>query len=96
MVPENEDNLRRWRQWWKVANQEQIITFYFLGLLTLIGLSVLLNSTLGIVENATDDISFTKDWAEGLGSQIGLWFEYSSTRSASRSSSRPTSALWTG
>ena len=76
MFPANEDNMRRWRQWWKVANQEQLITFYILGLLTLIGLSVLLNSTLGIVANATDDISFTKDWAEGLGSRIGLWFEY--------------------
>jgi hypothetical protein len=76
MFPENEDNMRRWKQWWKVANQEQFITFYIIGLLTLIGLSVLLNSTLGIVENATDDISFTKEWAEGLGSQIGIWFEY--------------------
>jgi hypothetical protein len=76
MFPANEDNMRRWNQWWKVATQERLITFYTLGLLILIGLSVLLNSTLGIVENATDDISFTKDWAEGLGSQIGLWFEY--------------------
>ena len=74
--PANEDDMRRWRQWWKVANQEQIITFYFFGLLTLIGLAVLLNSTLSILDRATDDISFTKDWADAMGSQIGLWFEY--------------------
>ena len=28
----NEENMGRWRNWWKVANQEQIITFYILGL----------------------------------------------------------------
>ena len=76
MFPTNDDNMRRWRQWWKVANQEQLITFYTLGLVTLIGLSVLLNSTLGILDEATDDISFTKEWADAMGSQIGLWFEY--------------------
>src|SRR5215211_1871777 len=43
----NDENMGRWRRWWTVANQEQIITFYILGLLTLIGLSVLLYSTLG-------------------------------------------------
>src|SRR5215207_8568285 len=42
--PVYEKNMRRWRNWWKVANQEQFITFYIIGLLTLIGLSVLLYS----------------------------------------------------
>ena len=48
----NEENMRRWRNWWRVANQVQIVTFYILGLATLIGLSVLLYSALGIVKVA--------------------------------------------
>jgi hypothetical protein len=43
----NEENLRRWDGWWKVANREQLLTFVTIGLLTLIGLSVLVASVLG-------------------------------------------------
>lgn len=75
MMKTDEENMRRWRGWWKVANQEQFLTFYVLGLLTLIGLSVLVNSTLGLAANATDDISFVQREAEVLGQQIGTWFE---------------------
>jgi hypothetical protein len=76
MFRPNEENMRRWRQWWKVANQEQILTFYIVGLLTLIGLSVLVSSTLGLSADATNDISFVKKEAEVLGQQIAPWFEY--------------------
>ena len=37
--PMDEENLRRWRGWWKVANMEQGILFYDIGLLSLIALS---------------------------------------------------------
>jgi hypothetical protein len=75
----NEENMSRWRNWWRVANQEQIITFYILGLLTLIGLSVLLYSTLGIVEvpeSQAGDITFLQTEAQALSNQLGTWFEY--------------------
>jgi hypothetical protein len=72
----NEENLRRWRNWWRVANQEQLLTFYIIGLATLIGLSVLLNSVLGIVSGAEADISFLQKEAQALGSLLGTWFEY--------------------
>jgi hypothetical protein len=74
MFRTDEENMRRWRGWWKVANQEQFLTFYILGLLTLIGLSVLVNSTLGLSSTATDDISFVQKEGEVLGQQIGSWF----------------------
>jgi hypothetical protein len=77
--PVNEENMGRWRNWWKVANQEQIITFYILGLATLIGLSVLLYSTLGIVnvpESQAGDITFLQTEAQTLSNQLGTWFEY--------------------
>ena len=75
----NEENMGRWRNWWRVSNQEQILTFYILGLLTLIGLSVLLNSTLGIVEvpeSQAGDITFLQTEAQALSNQLGTWFEY--------------------
>jgi hypothetical protein len=75
----NEENMGRWRNWWKVANQEQILTFYILGLLTLIGLSVLLYSALGIVnvpESQAGSIEFLRTEAEALAKQLGTWFEY--------------------
>src|SRR5829696_5941813 len=72
----NEENMRRWRNWWKVANQEQIITFYIIGLATLIGLSVLLSSALGIVGGAEADITFLQEEAQALAEQLGTWFEY--------------------
>jgi hypothetical protein len=75
----DEENMGRWRNWWRVANQEQVITFYILGLATLIGLSVLLYSTLGIVEvpeSQAGDITFLKTEAQALAKQLGTWFEY--------------------
>ncbi|MGH2556503.1 MAG: Nramp family divalent metal transporter, partial [Actinomycetota bacterium] len=41
----DEENLRRWRGWWKIANQEQFIFFFVLGLISIIVLSVLTAST---------------------------------------------------
>jgi len=74
--PVNEENMRRWRNWWKVANQEQFITFYILGLFVLIGLSVLINSALGIAPDAEAEITFLREEARVLADQLGTWFEY--------------------
>jgi Mn2+/Fe2+ NRAMP family transporter len=74
--PVNEENMRRWRNWWKVANQEQLITFYILGLATLIGLSVLLYSALGIVKGGEAEITFLQEEVRALAEQLGTWFEY--------------------
>jgi hypothetical protein len=71
--PVNEENMRRWRQWWKVANQEQLLTFYAIGLLTLVMLSVLVNSVLG-VGNFGEEFDFIEREATALGNTIGGWF----------------------
>jgi hypothetical protein len=73
----NEENMRRWNGWWKVANREQLLTFVVIGLGMLIGLSVLVASVLG--EGTYGDpgsIDFLKEEAEVLGDEIGVWFEY--------------------
>jgi hypothetical protein len=72
--PINEENMRRWRGWWKVANLEQGIIFYGIGLLSLISLSVLANSTLGIRGGLTGDLTFLQDEGEILKEVIAPWF----------------------
>src|SRR5215216_7533815 len=47
MFETNEENMRRWRTWWRIANQEQLIVFLGIGLLITIVLSVLVYSTVG-------------------------------------------------
>ncbi len=73
--PVNEENMRRWRNWWKVANREHFITFFCIGAFTLLMLSVLVWSTVGqatLVEEATTD--FINEEAQILGNEIGEWF----------------------
>jgi len=73
----NEESLRCWNGWWNVANREQLLTFFIIGLLTLIGLCVLVASVLG--EGTYGDpgsFDFLKEEATVLGEEIGRWFEY--------------------
>jgi hypothetical protein len=73
--PVNEENMRRWREWWKVCNREHFITFFLIGCLTLIMLSVLVYSTVGQAELTGEaDITFIQEEARILGNEIGGWF----------------------
>src|SRR5918995_2334508 len=73
--PVNEENMRRWREWWKVCNREHFITFFLIGCLTLIMLSVLVYSTVGQAELTGEaDITFIQEEARILGNEIGAWF----------------------
>ena len=65
--------MRRWRGWWKVANQEHFLTFFCIGLLTLLMLSVLVWSTVG-QQDIGADLEFINSEAEILGNEIGGWF----------------------
>jgi Mn2+/Fe2+ NRAMP family transporter len=71
--PVNEENMRRWNSWWKVANREHFITFFCLGLFTLLMLSVLVWSTVGS-QNIGEDLEFINSEAQVLGNEIGGWF----------------------
>jgi len=71
--PVNEENMRRWRGWWKVANQEHFATFFCIGFFTLLMLSVLVWSTVG-QRGIGEDLEFINTEAEILGNQIGGWF----------------------
>src|SRR5215218_9417375 len=72
--PDTEENRRRWSTWWKIANQEQLITFWFIGGVFLVGLCVLVFSTAGVQENIGTDLAFIEDEAQILGERIAPWF----------------------
>ena len=73
MFETNEQNMRRWRTWWRIANQEQLITFLGLGLLITIVLSVLVYSTVG-VQDLGRDLDFIRAEGEILKEVIAPWF----------------------
>ena len=75
MPPSTEENERRWRGWWKIANQEQLITFWGIGALLLVALSVLVFSTIGVRPNIGTDLLFIQEEGQALGNTIGPWFE---------------------
>src|ERR671918_45907 len=72
--PDTEENRRRWEGWWKVANQEHLITFWFIGALLLVALCVLVFSAIGVQENIGTDLAFVEDWANAMGEKIAPWF----------------------
>src|SRR5918999_1286005 len=74
VAPDTEENRRRWKEWWKVANQEHLITFWFIGALLLVSLCVLVFSSIGVQENIGTDLEFVEDWAVAMGERIAPWF----------------------
>jgi hypothetical protein len=73
--PPTEENARRFRGWWKVANQEHLITFWFIGALLLVALSVLIFSTVGVKENVGQGLALLEEEGRILGQRIAPWFE---------------------
>jgi hypothetical protein len=73
--PLDEENERRWKGWWRVANTEQLITFLGIGLALLIALSVLVNSTIGVREQVGTELAFIQEEAQALGNIIAPWFQ---------------------
>ncbi|MDQ4002212.1 MAG: Nramp family divalent metal transporter, partial [Actinomycetota bacterium] len=66
----------RWNGWWRLANIEQLIVFLGIGLVLLISLSVLVNSTIGTQEDVGTELGFIQDEARALGNIIGRWFQF--------------------
>jgi Mn2+/Fe2+ NRAMP family transporter len=73
MFETNEENMRRWRSWWRIANQEQLITFLGLGLVITVVLSVLVYSTVG-VQDLGRDLDFIRAEGDVLKEVIAPWF----------------------
>jgi hypothetical protein len=71
-----QDNLRRWRGWWRFANVEQLSTFVLITFVTILFTSLLAYSTVFGREGLASDISFIETEGEVLGERVGSWFQY--------------------
>jgi Mn2+/Fe2+ NRAMP family transporter len=73
MFPTDEENMKRWRGWWRVANQEQFYFFFVLGAISIIVLSVLTASTI-FGEDVGSDFEFIQLEGEALKDIVAPWF----------------------
>ena len=76
MVRQDEVNIGRWRAWWRVANLEQLTTFWVISLLSIFTFS-LLAYALVYGKNLAEAADFTFLQAQGqeFGRLVGGWFE---------------------
>jgi hypothetical protein len=74
MFPTDDENMRRWRGWWRVANWEQFLTFFVIGVLSLVILSVLAYSTLPIGQVQEEDLAFLLLEGQALQASVAPWF----------------------
>jgi hypothetical protein len=71
-----EDNLRRWRGWWKFANIEQLTTFVAITFVTIVFTSLLAYSTVFGREGLENNIGFLEVEGQVLAERVGSWFQY--------------------
>jgi hypothetical protein len=74
IFPTNDENMRRWRGWWRVANWEQFITFFLIGAGSLLILAVLARSTLPVGQVEQEDLAFLQLEGETLQQVVAPWF----------------------
>jgi Mn2+/Fe2+ NRAMP family transporter len=70
----DDENMRRWRGWWSVANKEQFITFFLIGVTSLIVLSVLTYSTVPVGADLGEEFAFIEHEGTALKDEIAPWF----------------------
>lgn len=68
-----EQNMTRWRAWWKFANLEQLCTFVAITIITITATSLLAYSTVFGQDGLTDDISFLQVEGDRLSELAGSW-----------------------
>jgi hypothetical protein len=70
----NEENMVRWRAWWRFANIEQLATFVSISFVTILFTSVLAYAVLGGRSGLPRDISFLQIEGSILAERVGGWF----------------------
>lgn len=76
MFRPTEENERRFRGWWRVANIEQLVTFVLFAVLTIVVMCLIANSTVyGQERFAEPDLTFLRGEGQALGASVGGWFE---------------------
>jgi hypothetical protein len=72
----NQENMRRWRGWWRFANVEQLTTFVLITFLTIFFTSLLAYATVYGREGLPNNIGFIRIEGEVLAERVGPWFQY--------------------
>jgi hypothetical protein len=75
MMRQDPENLRRFKGWWKVANKEQLVSFWAICLFSIIVFSVLAYSTVfGRELSEEADFAFIEAQGQVLKDVVGPWF----------------------
>jgi hypothetical protein len=75
MVRQDEANLRRFQQWWIVANKEQLVSFWFICVFSITVFSTLAYSTVfGQNIAGQANLAFIKAEGEALKTVVAPWF----------------------
>jgi hypothetical protein len=70
----NEENMARWRRWWRFANLEQTLTFFLVTVITIVFTSMLAHSTLFGRPGLPNSIGFLQIEGQRLKASVGPWF----------------------
>ncbi len=71
-----EGNLRRWRDWWRLADREHLVNFYLLSVVSLMMLSLIAYSTARATPDLAEGFAFIRAEGEFIGSQYGSWMQH--------------------
>lgn len=69
-----QENLSRWRRWWRFANVEQLVTFPLVTIFTIVFMSMLAYSTVYARPGLSDDIGFLLAEGQQLKETVAPWF----------------------
>ena len=69
----DEENMRRWNGWWKVANREQFWTFFVIGALALLTFMTLTFVHVGVGATDAESFDFINVQGEALQADQGDW-----------------------
>jgi hypothetical protein len=70
----NEENMARWRRWWRFSNIEQALTFFLVTVITIIFTSMLAHSTLFGRPGLPNSIAFLQIEGQRLKTIVAPWF----------------------
>jgi hypothetical protein len=71
-----EENMSRWRAWWRFAGREQLYTFVLISFLSIVFMSLLAYATVFGAEGLQNNIAFLRTEGEVLADRVGGWFGY--------------------
>lgn len=75
MTRPTEENVERFRAWWRIANTEQFVTFFVIGLATTMVLCTLTFATVGVDPGReVGDFQFIQQEGQALAQQVAPWF----------------------